>query len=174
MSRQSATRARCSDRPFFSSEIPAFFTRLTICGGGAGELLFEPHRLVHVDGAAGRCGGAAAAARGGSGGGAAAAVRPPRGRLVVDADAVVGREPGKPGAPALADGAELPRALPAVDLTEDEGGLGRGIGDVEAHQFGAGGVIDRQVQAGRLPDRRAVGRRRDRDRLDLGGQRRRD
>ncbi len=65
-----------------------------------------------------------------------------RGRgVVVDADAVVGRESGKAGAPALADGTKLPCALAAVDLPEDEGGLRRGVGDVETDQLGAAGSV---------------------------------
>ena len=141
MSRQSATRARCSESPFFSSEIPAFFTRLTICGGWPASCFSSRTALFMLM----RAAGAAGALRGGAEGAAAeaggSAGRPPRARVVVDADAVVAREPGEAGAPALTDGTKFPRALPPVELPEDEGRLGGGVGDVEAHELGAAGSV---------------------------------
>src|SRR5690606_40211767 len=61
-----------------------------------------------------------------------------RGRCgLVDGDAEIGGEPGQSGVVALADGAELPGALAAVELAEHERGLGCRAGAVEAGHLGA-------------------------------------
>ena len=96
------------------------------------------------------------------------------GTAVPDVDAEVGGQPGQPRCVALADGAELPAAVAAVQLAGDERGLVRGASSRTARcRVPVARSRDDQPQPGHLPERAAVGRRRERDPLDVGGQARR-
>nr|WP_300019396.1 hypothetical protein [Pseudonocardia sp.] len=65
---------------------------------------------------------------------------------ILDGDAVVRRQTGESGVPPLADGTELPLLAAQVELTEDDRGLGAGVGDVEAHGGPSGRVQQHQAQ----------------------------
>ena len=91
-----------------------------------------------------------------------------RRRGFVDADPVVRGQPGQSALVALSDGAELPAALPAIELAEDEGGLDGGVGAVEAGEFGSARRVQHPyVQPRDLAEGAAVGGGGDDDLVDL-------
>ncbi|GFN01709.1 hypothetical protein Smic_02650 [Streptomyces microflavus] len=86
---------------------------------------------------------------------------------LVDGDAEVRRQALQPGAVPLPDRTELPGALAQIQLAEDERGLDRGVGGVEAGQLGAAGrVDDPYVQTAHPAESAAVRRGRDDDAVD--------
>lgn len=88
---------------------------------------------------------------------------------LVHGDAVVGGQSLESAAVALADGAELPGTLAAVELAEHEGALAGRARAVEAGRDGAlRGVLDLDVQARDPAEGAAVGGGREEHRLDAG------
>lgn len=66
-----------------------------------------------------------------------------RGELLSDVHAEVAGDAGESGGVALADGPELPGAVVAVELAEEDGRLGRVVlAEVEAGDLRAGGLVD--------------------------------
>jgi hypothetical protein len=85
----------------------------------------------------------------------------------VDAHAEVGREPGQPAVPALADRTDLPRPGAAVDLSEDERSLGRRLTDVVGEERGSRLVEHHQPETVELAERPLGEARGDGDRVDV-------
>lgn len=67
-------------------------------------------------------------------------------RRIADLDAELADQPGQSAGPALADGAEPPLPVPAVELAEHQRGHRLHVGDLECHDRPVDGVHgDRQV-----------------------------
>lgn len=80
-------------------------------------------------------------------------------RVLGDRDAEVRGEPGETRGVPLPHRAELPAAVPAVELAEDERGLRRGVPDREGRDLLPVRQRDPDVEGGHLPERSPVGGR---------------
>ncbi len=79
-----------------------------------------------------------------------------RGTRFVDRDAEVAGETGQSAVVALADGPELPGALPAVQLAEHEGRLDGGVPAVEPGEFGSAARVEHPYVQSRHPSEGAA------------------